>query len=66
MNDPLQPIYVRLRTSTVDALREAKAASHHRTIAAYVDEVLRRHLAQLSPQDTVDRLSASARNLRES
>lgn len=66
MSDPLRPIYVRLRTSTVEALRDAQARSHHRTIAAYVDEVLRRHLAQLSPtHDNVDRLAASAKSLRD-
>lgn len=66
MDEKLTPIYVRLRTSTVEALRDARARSHHRTMAAYVEEVLRRHLAELSwATDRVDRLSTAARSIKE-
>ena len=60
--DPLQPLYVRLRASTITALKDAKEASSHRTLAAYVEDVLRRHLAD-PRKDGVDRLTEAAKRI---
>lgn len=61
--DKLTPLYVRLRTSTIDGLRHAQAASEHRTLAAYVDAVLRQHLVTTPLRDDVDRLRQSAHKM---
>ena len=61
MTDRLTPLYVRLRASTIEGLREAQADSEHRTLAAYVDAVLRAHLSGAQPRvDGLDRLRLSA------
>ena len=63
MQDPLTPLYVRLRASTIEGLRDAQNMSEHRTLAAYVDAILRQHLAGLAMfarVDGVDRLRQSA------
>lgn len=61
MTDPLTPVYVRLRRSTVAALREAQARSSHRSLAAYVESIVRAHLAQ---NVRVDRLTDAAGRLK--
>jgi hypothetical protein len=60
--DPLTPLYVRLRASTIDGLRGAQANSEHRTLAAFVDAILRQYLAvgALAKSDDIARLRQSA------
>ncbi|CAB5238739.1 hypothetical protein UFOVP375_21 [uncultured Caudovirales phage] len=60
--DRLTPLYVRLRASTIEGLRDAQANSEHRTLAAYVDAILRQHLAaSAAPKgDDIARLRQSA------
>lgn len=60
--DPLQPMYVRLRASTITALKEAQQRSSHRTLAAFVEDILRRHLTER--RDNVDRLTDAARKMQ--
>ncbi len=60
--DPLQPMYVRLRASTIAALKDAKAKSAHRTLAAYVEDVLRSHLKD-DRRDGIDRLADAAKRI---
>lgn len=47
--DPLKPVCVRLRTSTVEALRRAQQQSNHRTMAAFIDAMLREQLIKSEP-----------------
>jgi hypothetical protein len=42
--DPLTPITLRLRASTLHALRRAKSHSNARSMAGLADAILRRHL----------------------
>lgn len=60
--DRLTPLYVRLRASTLEGLREAQAQSEHRTLAAYVDAILRQHLVAIARPagDEIARLRQSA------
>ena len=59
--DPLTPVFVRLRSSTVLALKDAKERSSHRTMAAFIDDVLRRHLNVTQPVvNRIDQLTKSA------
>jgi hypothetical protein len=62
--DPLKLVSVRLRTSTVEAIREAQKASHHRTIAAFVDALLREQLITRPVQPNVDRLQRAASSMK--
>jgi hypothetical protein len=64
--DQLQPVFVRLKASTVEALKAATIKSSHRSMAGYVDDVLRRHLA-LEPQkpSALDALTRNANQLRQ-
>jgi hypothetical protein len=65
--DPLQPIYVRLKASTVEALKAAQAKSSHRTMASFVDDILRRHLSIKPTQpDRLDQLTSASRDLSRS
>jgi hypothetical protein len=58
--DPLKPICVRLRTSTVEALRRAQQQSNHRTMAAFVDAILREHLIKHAEPTLDQRLRQAA------
>lgn len=62
--DPLKPICVRLRTSTVDAIRNAQKQSNHRTMAAFVDAILRDQLIVKPAQQHVDRLQRAASGMK--
>lgn len=42
--DPLKPITLRLRASTLQALRRTKSLSNARSMAGLADAILRRHL----------------------
>lgn len=52
--DPLKPICVRLKTSTVEAIRKAQQQSNHRTMAAFVDAILREQLIVKPAQQTLE------------
>lgn len=58
--DNLQPLYVRLRASTIEALKAAQADSPHRSIASFVDALLRGQLID-ERADNLQRLIANAR-----
>jgi len=58
--DNLQPLYVRLRASTIDALKAAQTESVHRSVASFVDEILRRHLFD-ERRDAIERTISNAR-----
>jgi len=63
--DPLKPVYIRLKQSTVDALRVAQSRSTHRTMASFIDDILRRHLSVDPPQtDRIDQLTKSSREMQ--
>lgn len=62
--DPLKPICVRLRTSTVEAIRKAQQQSHHRTMAAFIDAILRDQLIVKPAQQHVDRLQRAASTMK--
>ena len=52
--DPLKPICVRLKTSTIEAIRKAQEQSHHRTMASFVDALLREQLIIKPAQQSLD------------
>ena len=58
--DNLQPLSVRLRASTIDALKTAQAESAHRSLASFVDDILRQHLID-GRRDAIERTISNAR-----
>jgi hypothetical protein len=60
--DPLTPITVRLRASTIQALRRAKLDAHARSMADLADLILRRAL--LDEPTGVDRLLKGAKQIQ--
>lgn len=60
--DPLTPFTVRLRASTIEALRRAKLDAHARSMADLTDLILRRAL--LDEPTGVDRLLKGANRLQ--
>lgn len=62
--DPLTPLYVRLKSSTVEALREATKQSSHRSVAAFLDELVRKNLILEPRADDIERLRQAAEKSR--
>lgn len=64
--DPLTPVYIRLKKSTVDALRVAKSRSSHRTMASFVDDLLRQKLGvdTPAPDARFDALNKAAQQIK--
>lgn len=64
--DPLVPVFVRLRTSTVQKLKEAREHSNHRSLASFVDHLLRRHFEIEDPQrrDSIQALTRAAGEIK--
>ncbi len=58
--DPLKPVCVRLRTSTYEAIRRAQQQSNHRTMAAFIDAILRDHLIKQGEPSLEQRLRQAA------
>lgn len=64
--DPLKPLFVRLHASTLDAVKKAQQKSSHRSIASFVDDILRRHLSVAPrPVDRVDQLTKASSQLKD-
>lgn len=64
--DPLKPVFVRLHASTVDALKSAQKKSNHRSLASFIDDVLRRHLnVDHHQSERLDALTRASSQLKD-
>jgi len=60
-----KPIYIRLNTSTVESLKRHVEQGPHRSMAAFIEDALRRRFAEINAQQQpIDRLREAAERTR--
>lgn len=60
-----RPIYIRLNTSTVESLKHHVEKGPHRSMAAFIEDALRRRFAEINAQQPpVDRLRQAVERTR--